>query len=203
MGLTHDPNFQRLQDWYTAHALNINIRHMFEADKERFNKLRYDSVKAGHRIQNATCTSPVRDSLCANAVRHSFQAPPLLLHLPDCTEEAPLTCVLVCLNSLTLKTESGDILLDYSKNLVTDEVMKMLVDLVIPSLNNNHCHRHTTPETYLQNKGIDLLISLLCILPTVRSIKLLFFFLFFFFLIFFLFFFFFTHAVMFLDANQA
>ncbi|XP_075869906.1 glucose-6-phosphate isomerase b [Nelusetta ayraudi] len=70
MGLTHDPNFQRLQDWYTAHALNINIRHMFEADKERFNKL-----------------------------------------------------------SLTLKTESGDILLDYSKNLVTDEVMKMLVDL--------------------------------------------------------------------------
>uniref|UniRef100_A0A4W6E860 Glucose-6-phosphate isomerase n=1 Tax=Lates calcarifer TaxID=8187 RepID=A0A4W6E860_LATCA len=70
MGLTQDPNFQKLQDWYTAHALNLNIRHMFEADKERFNKL-----------------------------------------------------------SLTLKTEDGDILLDYSKNLITDEVMKMLVDL--------------------------------------------------------------------------
>lgn len=41
MGLTQDPNFQKLQDWYTAHALNLNIRHMFEADKERFNKLRY------------------------------------------------------------------------------------------------------------------------------------------------------------------
>lgn len=40
MGLTHDPNFKKLQDWYTAHALNINLRHMFEADKERFNKLR-------------------------------------------------------------------------------------------------------------------------------------------------------------------
>uniref|UniRef100_A0A8C6SG04 Glucose-6-phosphate isomerase n=1 Tax=Neogobius melanostomus TaxID=47308 RepID=A0A8C6SG04_9GOBI len=59
-----------LQDWYTAHALNLNMRHLFEADKERFNKL-----------------------------------------------------------SLTLNTEDGDILLDYSKNLITDEVMKMLVDL--------------------------------------------------------------------------
>lgn len=34
-------------------------------------------------------------------------------------------------NSLTLKTEDGDILLDYSKNLITEDVMKMLVDLVI------------------------------------------------------------------------
>ncbi|XP_037612845.1 glucose-6-phosphate isomerase b [Sebastes umbrosus] len=70
MGLTQDPNFQKLQDWYTAHALNLNMRHMFESDKERFNKL-----------------------------------------------------------NLCMKTEDGDILLDYSKNLVTDEVMKMLVDL--------------------------------------------------------------------------
>lgn len=31
--------------------------------------------------------------------------------------------------SLTLKTEEGDILLDYSKNLVNEEVMKMLVEL--------------------------------------------------------------------------
>uniref|UniRef100_A0AAX7VU38 Glucose-6-phosphate isomerase n=1 Tax=Astatotilapia calliptera TaxID=8154 RepID=A0AAX7VU38_ASTCA len=70
MGLTQDPNFQKLQEWYTAHALGLNMRHMFEADKERFNKL-----------------------------------------------------------SLTLKTEDGDILLDYSKNLITEDVMKMLVDL--------------------------------------------------------------------------
>lgn len=40
MGLTQDPNFHKLQDWYTAHALNLNVRHMFDADKERFNKLR-------------------------------------------------------------------------------------------------------------------------------------------------------------------
>lgn len=39
--------------------------------------------------------------------------------------------VLLCLDSLTLNTEDGDILLDYSKNLITDEVMKMLIDLVI------------------------------------------------------------------------
>lgn len=36
----------------------------------------------------------------------------------------------VCFGSLTLKTDEGDILLDYSKNLITEEVMKMLVDLV-------------------------------------------------------------------------
>ncbi|XP_059209931.1 glucose-6-phosphate isomerase b isoform X4 [Centropristis striata] len=70
MGLTQDPNFQKLQDWYTAHALNLNMRHMFEADKERFQKF-----------------------------------------------------------SLNMKTEDGDILLDFSKNLLTEEVMKMLVDL--------------------------------------------------------------------------
>ncbi|XP_053279737.1 glucose-6-phosphate isomerase b [Pleuronectes platessa] len=70
MALTQDPNFLKLQDWYTAHALQLNMRHMFEADKERFNKL-----------------------------------------------------------SLTLNTEDGDVLLDYSKNLVTDDVMKMLIDL--------------------------------------------------------------------------
>ncbi|XP_058485553.1 glucose-6-phosphate isomerase b [Solea solea] len=70
MGLTQDPNFKKLQEWYTAHALNLNMRHMFEADKERFNKL-----------------------------------------------------------SLTLKTEEAEILLDYSKNLITEDVMKMLVDL--------------------------------------------------------------------------
>ncbi|XP_010788735.1 glucose-6-phosphate isomerase-like [Notothenia coriiceps] len=84
MALTQDPNFQKLQDWYTAHALNLNMRHMFDADKERFNKL-----------------------------------------------------------SLNLKTEDGDILLDYSKNLVTDEVMKMLVDLV-----NTHTRTHTRTHTH-------------------------------------------------------
>ncbi|XP_004067494.1 glucose-6-phosphate isomerase [Oryzias latipes] len=70
MGLTQDPNFEKLQHWFTAHALNLNVRHLFEADKERFRKF-----------------------------------------------------------SLTLNTEDGDILLDYSKNLITDEVMKMLTDL--------------------------------------------------------------------------
>ncbi|XP_035016394.1 glucose-6-phosphate isomerase b [Hippoglossus stenolepis] len=70
MALTQDPNFLKLQEWYKAHALQLNMRHMFEADKERFNKL-----------------------------------------------------------SLTLNTKDGDILLDYSKNLVTDDVMKMLFDL--------------------------------------------------------------------------
>ncbi|KAL4658762.1 glucose-6-phosphate isomerase-like [Arapaima gigas] len=70
MGLTSDLNFQKLDQWSRSNATTINLRHMFEIDKERFSKF-----------------------------------------------------------SITLKTEDGDILLDYSKNLVNAEVMKMLVDL--------------------------------------------------------------------------
>ncbi|ROJ29163.1 Glucose-6-phosphate isomerase [Anabarilius grahami] len=70
MGLTSDPNFQNLEKWYKSNTANLNMRQMFEADKNRFQKF-----------------------------------------------------------SLTLKTHEGDILLDYSKNLINEEVMKMLVEL--------------------------------------------------------------------------
>lgn len=33
-------------------------------------------------------------------------------------------------DSLTLKSEQGDILVDFSKNLITEDVMKLLIDLV-------------------------------------------------------------------------
>ena len=45
-------------------------------------------------------------------------------------EVGHLCRVISLLNSLNLNTKDGDILLDYSKNLITEEVMKMLVDLV-------------------------------------------------------------------------
>ncbi|KAM9481657.1 glucose-6-phosphate isomerase b [Clarias gariepinus] len=70
MGLSSDPNFQKLQQWYTANSQSLSMRQMFEADKQRFSKF-----------------------------------------------------------SLTLKTDDGDILLDYSKNLVNEDVMKMLIEL--------------------------------------------------------------------------
>ncbi|KAL1007473.1 hypothetical protein UPYG_G00087260 [Umbra pygmaea] len=70
MGLTNDPAFQKLEKWYHEHALQLNMRKMFEEDKERFQKF-----------------------------------------------------------STTLKTDHGDILIDYSKNLITEDVMKMLFEL--------------------------------------------------------------------------
>ncbi|XP_051511985.1 glucose-6-phosphate isomerase-like [Myxocyprinus asiaticus] len=70
MGLTSDPNFQNLEKWYKSNGANLNMRQMFDSDKNRFQKF-----------------------------------------------------------SLTLKTDEGDILLDYSKNLINEEVMKMLVEL--------------------------------------------------------------------------
>uniref|UniRef100_A0A8C7KH41 Glucose-6-phosphate isomerase n=1 Tax=Oncorhynchus kisutch TaxID=8019 RepID=A0A8C7KH41_ONCKI len=68
MGLSSDPQFQKLEQWYKSKAGNLNMRDMFEADKDRFSKF-----------------------------------------------------------STTLETDDGDILLDYSKNLVNEEVMRMLL----------------------------------------------------------------------------
>uniref|UniRef100_A0A5F9CZL7 Glucose-6-phosphate isomerase n=1 Tax=Oryctolagus cuniculus TaxID=9986 RepID=A0A5F9CZL7_RABIT len=68
--LTRNPQFQKLQQWHREHGSELNLRHLFDTDKERFNHF-----------------------------------------------------------SLTLNTNHGHILLDYSKNLVTEEVMHMLLDL--------------------------------------------------------------------------
>uniref|UniRef100_A0A673MT05 Glucose-6-phosphate isomerase n=1 Tax=Sinocyclocheilus rhinocerous TaxID=307959 RepID=A0A673MT05_9TELE len=38
MGLTSDPNFQNLEKWYKSNATSLNMRQMFEADKNRFRK---------------------------------------------------------------------------------------------------------------------------------------------------------------------
>nr|XP_046202022.1 glucose-6-phosphate isomerase a [Oncorhynchus gorbuscha] len=70
MGLSSDPHFQKLEQWYKSKAGNLNMRDMFEADKDRFSKF-----------------------------------------------------------STTLETDDGDILLDYSKNLVNEEVMRMLLSM--------------------------------------------------------------------------
>ncbi|KAG8508538.1 Glucose-6-phosphate isomerase, partial [Galemys pyrenaicus] len=69
-GLSQDQQFQKLQEWYHKNGSKLNLRHLFEGDKKRFNHF-----------------------------------------------------------SLTLKTDHGHILLDYSKNLVTENVMQMLVNL--------------------------------------------------------------------------
>nr|KAF6285703.1 glucose-6-phosphate isomerase [Myotis myotis] len=68
--LTQNPQFQQLQEWHRKHRSELNLRRLFEGDKERFNRF-----------------------------------------------------------SLNLDTSHGRILVDYSKNLVTEGVMKMLVDL--------------------------------------------------------------------------
>uniref|UniRef100_A0A671LLI1 Glucose-6-phosphate isomerase n=1 Tax=Sinocyclocheilus anshuiensis TaxID=1608454 RepID=A0A671LLI1_9TELE len=63
MGLTSDPNYRKLEQWYKSSAGNLNMRQMFGADPDRSN------------------------------------------------------------NSLQMTTDDGDILLDYSKNLINEEVM--------------------------------------------------------------------------------
>uniref|UniRef100_A0A8C1NE61 Glucose-6-phosphate isomerase n=1 Tax=Cyprinus carpio TaxID=7962 RepID=A0A8C1NE61_CYPCA len=73
MGLTSDPNYRKLEQWYKSSAGNLNMRQMFDADQDRFSNF---------------CIYP---------------------------------------NDLT--TDDGDILLDYSKNLINEEVLRMLFDM--------------------------------------------------------------------------
>ncbi|XP_022355029.1 glucose-6-phosphate isomerase-like [Enhydra lutris kenyoni] len=70
VALTQNPQFQKLQKWYREHGSDLNLRRLFEGDKERFSHF-----------------------------------------------------------SLNLNTSHGHILVDYSKTLVTDTVIQMLVDL--------------------------------------------------------------------------
>nr|CAC83777.1 phosphoglucose isomerase [Eptatretus yangi] len=68
--LTADPAWRKLSAWYSAHGASLNLRKMFDADKERFSKF-----------------------------------------------------------SRVLKTDDGDILLDFSKNLITQETFDLLLNL--------------------------------------------------------------------------
>lgn len=70
MALSGDAAFQKLAQWHQAHAAQLVLRQLFQADPERFRKF-----------------------------------------------------------SLTLNTDHGDILVDYSKNLITEGVMKLLIDV--------------------------------------------------------------------------
>lgn len=70
MSLTCDPVYQKLSKFYEANHGTLNLRKLFEADKDRFTKF-----------------------------------------------------------SKTLQTGNGDILVDYSKNLITEEVLKLLIEL--------------------------------------------------------------------------
>ncbi|KAJ3595818.1 hypothetical protein NHX12_002232 [Muraenolepis orangiensis] len=67
MGLTNDPNYKKLEQWYKANAGTLNMRKMFEGDSDRFSAF-----------------------------------------------------------SKTLATDDGDILVDYSKNIINKEVMALL-----------------------------------------------------------------------------
>uniref|UniRef100_A0A8C4NCZ3 Glucose-6-phosphate isomerase n=1 Tax=Eptatretus burgeri TaxID=7764 RepID=A0A8C4NCZ3_EPTBU len=68
--LTADPAWRKLSAWYSAHGASLNLRKMFDADKERFSNF-----------------------------------------------------------SRVLKTDDGDILLDFSKNLITQETFDLLLNL--------------------------------------------------------------------------
>ncbi|KAM4572884.1 glucose-6-phosphate isomerase a [Odontesthes bonariensis] len=68
MALTADPNYKKLEQWYRAHGGSLNMRRMFDGDKERFSKF-----------------------------------------------------------STTLQTDDGEILVDFSKNLINQDVMDMLL----------------------------------------------------------------------------
>uniref|UniRef100_A0A4W6G0W5 Glucose-6-phosphate isomerase n=1 Tax=Lates calcarifer TaxID=8187 RepID=A0A4W6G0W5_LATCA len=42
MALTNDPNYQKLEQWYKANAGSLNMRDMFDGDKDRFSSFRWE-----------------------------------------------------------------------------------------------------------------------------------------------------------------
>lgn len=40
MGLTNDPNYKKLEQWYKSNGATLNMRQMFDQDKDRFSKFR-------------------------------------------------------------------------------------------------------------------------------------------------------------------
>lgn len=52
MALTDDPNYKKLDKWSKANAGSLNMRKMFDADKDRFFKFRLEETlspcESGH-----------------------------------------------------------------------------------------------------------------------------------------------------------
>lgn len=44
MALTNDPNYKKLAEWFKANAGSLNMRKLFEADKDRFIKFRLEET---------------------------------------------------------------------------------------------------------------------------------------------------------------
>ncbi|MBN3316620.1 G6PI isomerase, partial [Atractosteus spatula] len=117
-GLTSDPSFQKLEQWYRANAGGLNMRQMFEADQGRFGKFRLGRSAAIANPETASCRRTSGTRRCVVTVGLRAVGHTMLQRRG------------VGPASTTLNTDDGDILVDYSKNLINEEVMKMLFDLV-------------------------------------------------------------------------
>uniref|UniRef100_A0A4W6FZ78 Glucose-6-phosphate isomerase n=1 Tax=Lates calcarifer TaxID=8187 RepID=A0A4W6FZ78_LATCA len=49
MALTNDPNYQKLEQWYKANAGSLNMRDMFDGDKDRFSSFSFLTLSAKSR----------------------------------------------------------------------------------------------------------------------------------------------------------
>lgn len=88
MALTDDPNFQKLQDWFRANSGSLNMREMFDKDKQRFSKFRWVSRGGGQlgsspsRSALAFCPSFARSlrefRLLSSPVSHKVTFSPAL-----------------------------------------------------------------------------------------------------------------------------
>ncbi|MEQ2166186.1 hypothetical protein GOODEAATRI_025295, partial [Goodea atripinnis] len=131
MALSADPNYKNLEQWYRTNGNNLKMRAMFDSDPERFRKFRIQSTRTGELAVWDFWTHLANFSLCANVtVTFLLSFTDVLTILSGITSDN----VALVVHSTTLKTDDGDILLDYSKNLINQDVMTMLLALVRNSL---------------------------------------------------------------------
>ncbi|KAG7218061.1 hypothetical protein INR49_020650 [Caranx melampygus] len=104
MALTNDPNYQKLEQWYKANAGSLNMREMFEGTRS-------DSAASGEREPCDHEQRPPEHGVSEAASR---------------LVSAPVnTCQFD--SRTTLQTDDGEILLDFSKNLINQDIMDMLL----------------------------------------------------------------------------
>lgn len=100
--LSASPAFQKLKEYHSKHVSQLVLNNLFKSDPKRFDNLRYVGF------------------FYFDVKKFTFKCLLILMLIYNFFS-----------SSITLNTpHNGTILFDYSKNLINDDVLKMLLDLV-------------------------------------------------------------------------
>ena len=128
--LTAEPAYKALKEVWQDWGHKLNLTHLFNTDPCRFNNFRcIAAILLGgvHATLSSGHHSFIRSFI--HSFTHSSFTHSLIQSINQSITSHSLTHLIYPLFSMTLPTDDGPLLLDYSKNRVDSRVMKMLFDL--------------------------------------------------------------------------